>query len=143
MVLQRWDPILGIRRFDRIADRFWRGFDIGPAATYRSLPLDVVEEDNDILVQASVPGVRPEDIQVSVEDGVLTIEGETRTEHEENGGSYLVRERRFGKYRRALRLPDTLDADKGESRYESGVLTVKFPKVEAKKAKKLEVKVAN
>ena len=131
MVLQRWDPIRGIRRFD-----------IGPAVTYRSLPLDVVEEDDDILVHASVPGVRPEDIQVSVADGVLTIEGETRTEHEDNDGSYLVRERRSGKYRRALRLPDTLDADKAESHYESGVLTVKFPKVEAKKARKLEVKVA-
>jgi len=131
MVLQRWDPIRGIQRFD-----------IGPAVTDRSLPLDVVEEDDDILVHASVPGVRPEDIQVSVADGVLTIEGETRTEHEDNDGSYLVRERGSGKYRRALRLPDTLDADKAESHYESGVLTVKFPKVEAKKARKLEVKAA-
>ena len=142
MVLQRWDPIRDVRRFDRIADRFWRRFGVGPTVAHRPLPLDVVEEDDNILVHASVPGVNPEDIQVSVEDRVLTIEGETKIEHEDSGGSYLVRERRSGKYRRALRLPDTLDPDKAESHYENGVLTVKFPKIEAKKARKLEVKVA-
>ena len=85
---------------------------------------------------------KPEDVKVTVEDGVLTIKAESANEREEKDERYLVRERRSGKYRRALRLPDTLDADKAESRYENGVLTVKFPKVEAKKARKLEVKVA-
>ena len=142
MVLQRWDPIRDVRRFDRIADRFWRGFGVGATVAHRPLPLDVVEEDDNILVHASVPGVGPEDIQVSVENGVLTIEGETTTEREDKEGSYLVRERRSGKYRRALRLPDTVDAEKAESHYENGVLTVKFPKIEAKKAGKLEVRIA-
>ena len=142
MALRRWYPIRDVRRFDSLADRFWQGYGVGSEVTYRSLPLDVVHEGEDILVHASVPGIAPEDIQVSIEDGVLTIEGEAKTEHANDGGSYLVRERGVGRLRRALRLPDTVDADSAESRYENGVVTVKLPKVEAKKARKLDIEVA-
>ena len=142
MALRRWYPIRDVRRFDSLADRFWQGYGVGSEVTYRSLPLDVVHEGEDILVHASVPGIAPEDIQVSIEDGVLTIEGEAKTEHANDGESYLVRERGVGRLRRALRLPDTVDADSAESRYENGVVTVKLPKVEAKKARKLNIEVA-
>ena len=93
MALRRWYPIRDVRRFDSLADRFWRGYGVGSEVAYRSLPLDVVHEGEDILVHASVPGIAPEDIQVSIEDGVLTIEGEAKTEHASDGGSYIVRER--------------------------------------------------
>ena len=142
MALRRWYPIRDVRRFDSLADRFWRGYGVGSEVAYRSLPLDVVHEGEDILVHASVPGIAPEDIQVSIEDGVLTIEGEAKTEHASDGGSYIVRERGAGRLRRALRLPDTVDADSAESHYENGVVTVKLPKIEAKKARKLNVEVA-
>mgnify|MGYP000551319305 CR=1 FL=1 len=145
MVLQRWDPFAELRHTDEALERLWgsigvRTVDGGMGGW--SVPLDVVQGGDNILVHASLPGVKPEDIQVTIENDILTIKGEPTTDHEERNGHYLMRERRAGRFHRALRLPDTLDADKGESRYESGVLTVKFPKVEAKKAKKLEVKVA-
>ena len=105
-------------------------------------PLDVVAEGDDFVVRASMPGVAPENIQVSIEDNVLTIHGETASHFEHAEGNYLMRERRSGSFHRSLRLPDTVDHDKAEPRYEHGVLTVSMPKAEAKRAKQFEVKMA-
>ena len=73
---------------------------------------------------------------------LLTIKGETAEEHEETKDNYVRRERRSGKFHRALRLSDTLDAEKAEPKYENGVLTITLPKLEAKKVKRLDVKAA-
>ena len=145
MVLQRWYPVAEFRQMENIGNRFWRGFN-GRTLAYkgvdnRILPLDVEEDDDNIVVRASLPGVSPEDIQVTTEDGVLTIEGGTSSDNEANEGSYLVRERRRGSFRRSIRLPDTVDADNADSSYEHGVLAISFPKQEAKKPRRLEVKV--
>ena len=112
------------------------GFDPWPA------PLDVVADGDDFVVRASMPGVSPENIQVSIEDDVLTIRGETASHFETAEGNYLMRERRSGSFHRSLRLPDTVDQDKLEPRYEHGVLTISLPKAEARKAKQFEVRVA-
>jgi len=103
------------------------------------IPLDIVEEDGNILVHASLPGFNPDDITVSVEDDVLTIKGQTEEKHERKEGGYLLRERRSGSFYRSLRLPETVDADKAEPHYENGVLTITMPKVESKKVKHLKV----
>ena len=146
MVLQRWDPIANIRRFERTSDRFLRGFGVWGlpygGLVSGALPLDVEEGDDNIVVRASLPGVSPEDIQVTIENGVLTISSESQQAQEAEHRSYLVRERTNGSYRRSIRLTDTVDPDKAKSSYEHGVLTVTFPKQEAKKAKRLEVKAA-
>ncbi|MYC37621.1 MAG: Hsp20/alpha crystallin family protein [Chloroflexi bacterium] len=112
------------------------GFEPWPA------PLDVVADGDDFVVRASMPGAAPENIQVSIEDGVLTVRGETASHFETTEGNYLMRERRSGSFHRSLRLPDTVDQDKAEPRYEHGVLTISLPKAEAKKAKQFEVRVA-
>ena len=104
-------------------------------------PLDVVADGDNFVVRASMPGVGPDNIQVSIEDNVLTIRGETAPHFESAEGSYLMRERRTGSFHRSLRLPDTVDQDKAEPRYEHGVLTVTLPKADAKRAKQFEVKV--
>jgi len=145
MALQRWDPFAEMRRFqDHFERRLAPGFPVtGHRAVKNSwyIPLDAVEEGDDLLVRASVPGVKPEDIEVTIEDGILSIKGETTEEHEVKEGEYLMRERRSGSFHRSVRLPDTVDADKAETGYANGVLTIKLPKVEAKKAKRLEVTV--
>ena len=145
MVLQRWYPAGEIRRVEDAMDRVWRGFGVWPS-TYRrengrALPLDVEETDDAIIVRASLPGVNPADIDVTIDDDVLTIKGKSESEQEEKEGSYLVRERRNGAFHRSIRLPDTVDAENAESSYEHGVLSVSFPKQEAKKAKHIEVRV--
>jgi len=105
-------------------------------------PLDVAADGDDFVVRASLPGVSPDNIQVSIEDNVLTIRGETAAQFESVEGSYLMRERRSGSFRRSLRLPDTVDQDKANPLYEHGVLTVTLPKAEAKRAKQFDVKTA-
>ena len=144
MVLQRWDPIYELRRMHQALNRGWRPFALATDSDdvergRWAIPLDVVAEDGAILVRASVPGFRPEDIDVSIEDNLLTIRAETKAERERKEGDYLMRERRNGSFYRSLRLPDSVDTDKAHPIYDNGVLTITFPKVESKKAKQLKV----
>ena len=139
MALQRWEPFRDLRRIENTVDRFWRGFGADQTGGW-AVPLDVIQEGDNIVVQGTLPGVKPEDIKVTIEDGLLNISAESKHERDEPSGSYLIRERRSGKFRRVLRLPDSVDAEAAETTYENGVLTVTLPKVEAKKAKRLEVK---
>lgn len=143
MVLQRWEPFGELRRIHENMDRLWRGSYGSRENTAEieewAIPLDVVEEGDNILVHASMPGVNPDDIDVTVENDVLTIKAQSTTEQEHKEGNYLMKERRTGSFHRSLRLPDTVDAEKATPRYEQGVLTVTLPKVEVKKARKLTV----
>ena len=154
MVLTRWDPLYEIRRARRLANRRWAGFPTfaaragyldSPENRDWSIPLDIVRDGDNISVQANLPGVQPDDIDVTIEGGVLTIKAgakaETLTDEERGNSAYVVRERRVGSFHRSLRLPEYVDADKAEPRYENGVLTITLPVAEAKKAKHLKVAV--
>ena len=146
MVLRRWDPFGELRRMQENMDRLWRGFYINEDGSLEierwAIPLDVVEEGENILVHASMPGVNPDDIDVTIENDILTIKGHSSMEREHKEGNYLMKERRTGSFHRSLRLPDTVDTDKASPRYENGVLTVALPKVESKQAKKLTINVS-
>ena len=107
------------------------------------IPLDVEEGDEKVTVSASLPGLSPEDIEVTTEDGVLTIKAESQTENEASEGNYVIRERRNGSLHRSLRLSSAVDADNAEASYEHGVLTVSLPKHEASKPRRLEVKTGS
>ena len=144
MVLQRLDPVAELRRMDNVMNRFWRSYSgLGRPARPQgwAVPLDVRQEGDSITVDASVPGIDPEQISATVEDGVLTIKGETATETEKKEERYYLRERRVGAFHRSVRLPDTVDTDRAETTYENGVLTITFPKQESKKAKSLPINV--
>jgi HSP20 family protein len=105
--------------------------------------VEVSETDDRYVVRAEMPGVRKEDVDVNLEDGVLTISAETRSETEEREGERIIRqERRFGKYLRSLRLGNDIDAQAVNAVYRDGVLELTLPKVEESKPKKIEVKVA-
>jgi len=142
MLLQRWDPLFDFRRRHYIADRTRHGFPqtVDAVEPKRwSIALDAVEEDEKLVVRASLPGVDPDEIKVTIEDGVLTIDGETKVDDEAKVGNYLIRERRAGSFHRSVRLPDSVDVDQAETNYDEGVLTVAFPKAESKRAKQLTV----
>ena len=150
MVLTRWDPRFEIRRAHRLANRRFAGFPAFFAGSRYSdsdeqrdwsIPLDIVRDGDTVTVKASLPGVQPEDIDVTIEGGVLTIKADTKAEEEREDGGYVVRERRAGSFRRSLRLSDNVDTDKVEPRYENGVLTIALPVAESKKAKHLTVAV--
>ena len=146
MVLQRWDPLFDFRRAmnrhvraTRLARLNQASLDDGKKEW--AIPLDVVEQEDELLVRASIPGVKVDDIDVSIENRVLTIKAEAKTEAEHKEGGYLVRERRSGSFFRSLRLPESVDADKAKTSYNDGVLTVNLPKAESKKAKHIKIEV--
>ena len=141
MVMERWNALAEMRRMDDVVRRLWHGFD-GQAEEAWGVPLDVVQDGDTVLVKASLPGIDPKDINVTFENDTLIIRGETKTESEKREGEYLMRERRAGQFYRALRLPDTVDHEKAESKYENGVLTVTFPKKESKKARTINIKTS-
>ena len=145
MYLQRWDPFREYRRF-------WHGYrphaHDEPHSPYEeerawAIPLDIVRDGDELRVRASVPGVKPDDISVTIEDGVLTITGETASEAGHEEGSYLRRERRSGSFRRTLRLPDSVDVERASSTYANGVVTVALPTAEDRKARKLTIEVTD
>ena len=145
MVLQRWDQFGDLRRAETRFNRLFRGGGgayCEPGVGSWAVPLDVIGDGDDIVVKASLPGVKADDVSVTIADGVLTIKAESSSEAEAKEKGYLLRERRYGAFHRSLRLSDAVDADHTESSYEDGVLTVRLPKQEAKKAKVIEVKAA-
>lgn len=143
MAIEKWQPFGSVRDFDDLFNRF-----LGTRSSVArssepeawSIPLDVVQEGDNLVVTASVPGTSKDQIDVSVDDNVLTIKAEsTASTDSSKSDGYLLRERRTGSYYRALRLPETVDYENAESTFSNGVLTIKLPKLESKKARKLEI----
>lgn len=107
-----------------------------------SLGIDAYYEDENFVVKASVPGVAIDDIDITLDDGVLRIKAERDADNTREDGDYLVRERSRGVFQRSVRLPDGIDIDAADAQVKNGVLTVTVPRSETSRAKKLEVKSA-
>jgi len=86
--------------------------------------IDVVTKDGDLVIRAELPGVKQEDVDITLQNNVLTISGERKAEQEEERGGYYVRERRYGSFSRSLTVPEGVDESKIHARYENGVLEV-------------------
>ncbi len=140
--IQRWDPFRELLGIHDAIGRPWRRTALPTRASTWVLPVDVREDENAIEISASLPGVAKDDIEISVEHGVLTIQAKTADAGEAAGEGYVLRERRAGSFHRALRLSDRLDAAAATSSFTDGVLTVTVPKLEASKPKRIEVTVA-
>ena len=103
---------------------------------------DVYEEKDNFVVKAEVPGMKKEDINVSLHDGNLIISGERKGEAKNEGTEYYRAERLFGKFQRTVTLPTTVDTGKVKAEYKDGVLTVTLPKAEEAKPKQVDVNVS-
>lgn len=104
--------------------------------------IDVSENDNEYRIKAEIPGVRKEDLNVSVQDGVLTINAESKYEEEEKKEGRIIRqERRYGRFVRSMRLGKDVDASSVKADYKDGVLEIVLPKVEEVKPKKIDVAI--
>jgi HSP20 family protein len=143
--LIRWEPF---REVTSLRDMIDRMFDEGfarpfPSALYdggRAPAMDLYQTDNEVVVKASLPGVKAEDVQISVTNGVLSLRGEVREEKEEKGHTYHLRERRVGTFARAVTLPTDVDVDKAHAEFEDGILVLTLPKAEQVKPKTITVK---
>jgi HSP20 family protein len=136
---------------DRMFERLEHGWPRWPSLISRRfgrpvmLPeVDVHEDDKQLMIEVDLPGVDEKDVSVTMANGTLTIKGEKKSEREEKEENYYLAERSYGKFERSLSLPDTIDPDKIEAKFDKGVLTITAPKKpEAVKAeKKIEIKKA-
>jgi HSP20 family protein len=103
------------------------------------VPLDVQVTAEELVVQAQLPGVRPEDLNVTVENGALTISGETRSEERREESNYLIQEIRRGSVSRTITLPEGLEPDKARATFEHGILTLRIPRAEQVKPRTIRI----
>jgi HSP20 family protein len=142
----RWDPFGEMVEMRRAMNRAfghgfvrpWRvwGWENGAAF----VPVDVYETDGEVVLKASLPGIKPEDVEVSITGDTLTIKGEFKAEEETEKRSHYCQERRYGSFHRALTLPTEVESEKAEAVFEHGVLTLTMPKAEAVRPKTITVK---
>jgi HSP20 family protein len=133
-------------RISRLLNDTLGSFDgqLGESATAAWVPaVDITEEADAIKIMAEVPGVRPEDVKISVEHNILTIQGSKQQVAEERTERVHRYERTYGAFERSFTLPATVDANNIKASYEHGVLTVTLPKVEKAKPRQIEVQVAS
>lgn len=102
--------------------------------------VDMYQTDDEVIINAALPGIKPDDVQISVTGEVLTIKGETKHEEESKQKTYHMREQRWGSFERTIMLPTEVKADKAEASFEDGVLTIRLPKAEEVKPKTITVK---
>jgi HSP20 family protein len=130
--------------FNDFLSRKWpRLFDLNFPATFeKSFPkVDIIDHDNEIEVQAALPGVKKEDLEVSIDNQLITIRASTSTEQEKKEeGKYFRREISRGTFQRTLPLPENADNENAKASFENGILTVKIPKTEKSTRKRIEVK---
>jgi HSP20 family protein len=113
-----------------------------PTRTTWAPRADVYEKDGDLMVKAELPGVKKEDIQVSMDDGDLVIKGERKVESEVKEENYYRKERTYGSFMRRLPMPEQAEADKIQAKYADGVLEVRIPKVAQAKPEPQTIKVS-
>ena len=142
--LIKWQPMSDMMSLRDAMDRLFedsfvtrRGF---PARWFGdTLAIDVLETNDSLVIKSSLPGVKPEDIDITVTGEVLTIKGETRSEDKVEDANYLRQERRYGAFLRSVQLPGNLRSDKAEASFENGVLTLTIPKADEAKPKTIKV----
>jgi len=112
------------------------------APTASTFPVDIYQTEHELVVRASVPGVQPDDLQIAVLNGVLSLKGEHKTqEQREDKGQWLRQEIRYGAFERSFELPFPVQADKAAANFEHGILTVRLPKAEEAKPKQIKINV--
>lgn len=141
MSLIRWSPMDAFKDMeDMFTDRFPM---MVPGKSMKSFvpALDVYETDKAVMIETPLAGVRPEDVEITVQKGVLTIRGESKREHEVDEKNYYRKEVRSGSFYREVLLPTQVMEDKVAAEFENGMLKISCPKAEPTVAKKIEVKV--
>jgi HSP20 family protein len=144
--LSRWNPaseMVSLREaMDRLlGESFIRPWsNLGTFFGGEALALDMYETENEVVVEATVPGVKPEEIDVQITGNTLTIKGERKEEKKEKKASYIYQERSFGSFSRSVTLPTDVDVNKAAAEFEHGVLTLTLPKSETVKPKTIKIK---
>jgi len=144
LMLRRFAPsndLLGVHRLNALLDDAFSGWPGNGVATSAWLPaVDVFEDKESLKIVAELPGLKPEDVKITMENNTLTLRGEKKQVAEEKNERVHRYERSYGSFERSFSLPNTVDAEKAAASFENGVLTITLPKAE--KAKPREIAVA-
>jgi HSP20 family protein len=150
MALVRWEPVRELSSLQSEMNRLFNTFFDTPAtggngaAARRWVPaMDLVETGEHFVLRADLPGLAEGDVSIELEDNVLTVSGERKTEHEDKNEGYYRMERSFGQFRRSLTLPEGVDADKIAATFDKGVLEVRVPKPEERKPRRVAISVGD
>jgi HSP20 family protein len=145
--ITRWDPFRGLASFqeqmNRLFDDTWRTRDGESALTTWAPPVDIYETENDLVLKVDLPELNEKDLDIRVENNMLTIRGERKFEEKTSRDNYLRVERAYGSFTRSFSLPNTVDTDAIHAEYKNGVLTVQMPKRAEAKPKQVKVQVSN
>ncbi|HJS95294.1 MAG TPA: Hsp20/alpha crystallin family protein [Solirubrobacteraceae bacterium] len=148
MALIRWEPVRELHTMQNEMNRLFNTFFDSPTPSNGSghgvarrwIPaMDVVETEDHFVLRADLPGLAESDVNIEVEDNVLTVSGERKSEHEQKGEGYYRVERSFGSFSRSLTLPEGIDADSIQASFDNGVLEVRIPKPEQPKPRKVQI----
>src|SRR3954469_6739388 len=134
--------LFGLQRLNRILDEAFGGLPVQDQGTITSTwfaPTDVSEDESSLQITMELPGVEPDDVRLSLENNILTIRGEKRQEVDENNERVHRFERIYGVFERTFALPNTVDPEKIEARFENGVLLVRIPKAERARPREIRV----
>jgi HSP20 family protein len=138
-VLTRWDPLQEVLDMRRAMDQIMQRTAADGQPQF-DLAMDIYETPESYEIEASMPGVKPENVDITLNNNVLTIRGETKAEEEKEDKNYHLRERRAGSFIRSITLPSSINADTIEAHYDNGVLKLRLPKAEEAKPKHIELK---
>ncbi len=139
----RWEPAREMMTLREAMDRLFDDAFTRPISMTGSLSapaIDMYQTDDEVVVKAAVPGVKADDVQISVTDNVLSIKGETKQKEETREKAWHIREQRWGMFERNVMLPSDVVADKARAEFEDGVLTITLPKAEEARPKTITVK---
>ena len=145
--ITRFDPVGEMVSLRSAMDRLFEDSFVSPM-TWRTIggngegvpaPIDVHETGEDIVVTASLPGVRPDDVEITMTGQSLTLRGEVKADEEIQRDQYLYRERRYGSFNRSIQLPVRVQGDKAEATFIDGVLTLRIPKADEVKPRQIRI----
>lgn len=143
MAIVRWDPFQEMVSLRDAMDRLFQESFIRPTTrmmtTQGGLAMDVFETDNEVVVKCTLPGIKPEDVEITLTGDMLTIRGEIKAEENVKQENYYLQERRYGTFSRSITIPVSVQAEKAEAHFEHGVLTLTLPKAEEVKPKSIKV----
>ena len=143
MAIQHWEPLREMVSLRDAMNSLLQESFVRPVGLMgngaAALPLDIAETEDEFIVKASLPGVRPEDVHITAHGDTLTIRGEMKAEEEKKGEHYHLRELRQGHFQRTVTLSTPISADKAQAQFENGVLTLKLPKAEEAKPKEIKI----
>lgn len=145
MDLVKWEPFREMMSLRNAMDRLFEDSFVRPSRIWQDggaelIPVDMYQTDNDVVVKASLPGFKPEEVDISISGDTLTIKGEHKEEKETKDENYFRKELRYGSFNRVLPLPVQIKSDKAEALFENGVLTLTLPKADEVKPKQIKIK---